>query len=375
MTKSGPELITTRYKKHFSSLKEPRRTKKGNFTYPLEEIILLTISAVICGCSTWTAIAEFGKLKLDWLRKFHSYENGTPSHDAISDLFAILDPIIFGKCFTNWVNSVAKNSESEVIAFDGKTIRGVGSNSRKFPIHIVTAFCTTNRLTLGQQSVEDKSNEIIAIPKLLDFLTLEGCIITTDAMGCQEEIAKKIISKGADYILQVKGNQKELKEQIIKVFARNTARKKDTSNDIGHGRTETRICEVVSNLEFLDGKEKWKNLTSIIRIKSIRGIKSTGSNSNEFRYYISSLNDNARRLNHSIRSHWGIENNLHWGLDVIFKEDGQLKRKGNSAENFNIINKAALGLLENETSLNKTKPLKMLRAALSDKYREKIMKV
>ena len=212
MTSKGLESTNTHFAEHFSTLKEPRRTSKGNFVYPLEEILFLTISAVISGCNSWVSIADFGKLKLEWLQNFYPYKNKTPSHDAISDLFSILDSKVFGKCFSNWVSSIAKLKESGVVAFDGKTIRGVASNSRKFPIHIVTAFCVENSISLGQQSVDDKSNEIIAIPKLLETLALKNCIVTTDAMGCQKKIAEKIIEKEANYILQVKDNQKGLKE-------------------------------------------------------------------------------------------------------------------------------------------------------------------
>jgi predicted transposase YbfD/YdcC len=375
MTTAGPDLSKDFFKEHFSTLKEPRRTSKGNLIYSLEEILFLTISAVISGCSTWVAIEAFGKLKIDWLRKFYSYKNGTPSHDAISDLFSIIDPKIFGECFMNWVKAIADITDSEVVSFDGKTIRGVGSNSRKYPIHIVTAFCTKNRISLGQESVEDKSNEIIAIPKLLDLLTLTGCIITTDAMGCQKKIAEKIREKKADYILQVKDNQKELKQQIEKLFDIKKAKSSDTEIDFGHGRIETRTCEVITDLKFMDGKEDWAGLSSVVRIESIRETKKTGVKTKEFRYYITSIKDNAKLINNSVRKHWGIENHLHWNLDVIFNEDGQLKRKGDSAKNFNIISKVALGLIENEKTVNISKPLKRLHAALDDTYREKILKV
>jgi len=375
MTSTGPEPAKNLFKEHFSTLKDPRRTSKGNLMYPLEEILFLTISAVISGCTAWITIAEFGRLKTDWLRKFYSYRNGTPSHDAISDLFSILDPKLFGECFVNWIRAVADTADSGVVAFDGKTVRGPGSDSRKYPLHIVTAFCTKNRISLGQQSVGDKSNEITAIPELLDLLTLKGCIVTTDAMGCQKKIAEKIREKEADYILQVKDNQKELKEQVQKLYALNVPAEVDTEIDFGHGRIETRKCEVITELAFLDGKEGWKDLRSVVRIESVREIKKTGVKTTEHRYYITSIKGGAKLVNNSIRSHWGIENNLHWNLDVIFKEDGQLKRKGNSAENFNIINKTALGLIENEKTAKMSKPLKRLRASLSDEYREKIMKV
>ena len=375
MTTQGPELNKTYFEHNFSTLKEPRRTTKGNLLYPLEEILFLTISAVICGYTAWTSIEEFGKLKLPWLRKFYPYKNGIPSHDAISDLFSILDPKEFGSCFMSWIQNISDITDSEVVALDGKTIRGVGSSSRKYPIHIVSAFCTKNSICLAQQTVNDKSNEIIAIPQLLDLIAIKGCIVTIDAMGCQKEIAKKVRSKGADYILQVKDNQKELKEQIEKIFNRNTARTLDVQHDIGHGRAETRECTLINDLTFLDGKEPWKDIKGIARIKSTRYIKKTGAESHYFRYYITSLSSDAEKVNKSIRSHWAIENNLHWNLDVIFKEDGQLKRKGNSAENFNIISKVALGLIVNEDTPKKTKPLKMLKASLDDSYREKIMKL
>jgi predicted transposase YbfD/YdcC len=375
MTTHGPSLHQNYFKENFSQLPEPRRISKGNLIYPLEEILFLTISAAISGCLTWVSIEEFGKLKLEWLRKFYTYQNGTPSHDAISDLFSILDAKLFGECFMNWTKSVANITDSEVVAFDGKTVRGVGSTSRKYPLHIVTAFCTKNKMSLGQISVEDKSNEIVAIPKLLDLLTLKGCTVTTDAMGCQKKIAEKIREKGADYILQVKDNQKELKQQIEKLFDNHTKRSVAIEDDFGHGRIEKRTCEVISELKFLDVKEDWKDLRSIVRITSEREFKKTGIKSMEYRYYISSIVENPTKINASVRSHWGIENNLHWNLDVIFNEDGQLKRKGNSAENFNIISKVALGLIENEKTEKKSKPLKRLHALLSDSYREKIMKV
>ena len=187
MTTTDPTISKDFFKQHFSAQKEPRRISKGNLIYTLDEILFLTISAAISGNSTWVAIAEFGKSKMEWLRKFYSYQYGTPSHDSISDLFALLDPQSFGECFMNWIKSIADIVDSDVVSFDGKTIRGVGSNSRKYPIHIVTAFLIKNRISLGQESVEDKSHEIIAIPKLLDLLCLTGCIITTDAMGCQKK--------------------------------------------------------------------------------------------------------------------------------------------------------------------------------------------
>lgn len=358
---------------HFSTLVDPRRTTKGNLLYPLEEILFLTISACISGANGWTAIEAFGHSKLDWLRKFYTFENGIPSHDAISDLFAVLCPEAFGKCFMDWVNSVHHITDGLVVSLDGKTVRGFTNTGKKASLHIVSAYTSMNRMTLGQVSVDEKSNEITAIPKLLDLLTLEGCIITIDAMGCQKEIAMKICKKKADYILMVKGNQPGLREQIQKVFRLGNSIKTDVDITAGHGRVETRTCRVTQALDFLDVKDDWKNLRSVVKISSVRYCKKTARESTEDRFYITSLADDPVLINNAIRSHWGIENNLHWELDVLFREDGQLKRTGNSAENFNIINKIALGLIDNDKSVKNSKPNKRLMAACNDTYREKLL--
>ena len=375
MTISATQSNQNFFKESFSTLQDPRRTIKGNIIYSLEEILFLTISAVIAGCNTWASIAEYGRLKEGWFRKFYPYKK-MPSHDAISDLFCVLEAKKFAECFINWVNSIAAKEGSEVVAIDGKTVRGAASKGNKFPLHIVTAFCTKNRLCLGQRSTDEKSNEITAIPQLLELLTLGGCIVTIDAMGCQRDIAEKVREQKADYILQVKDNQKDLKEQMEDIFGSKATRRLDEMVTAGHGRIEKRRCESIAASEvFLEGVENWNGLQTLVRIKSERTIKKTGEKSTEYRYYISSLPDNPKLLNTSVRSHWGIENNLHWNLDVIFREDGQLKRKGNSAENFNVISKVALSLVDNEKTQKISKPLKRLRASIDDSYRELIMKV
>ena len=375
MSTQGPDLEKNIFQECFSTLEDPRRTNKGNIKHSLQEILFLTLSAVISGCNTWCLIEEFGKLKINWLRKFHPYAYGTPSHDTLGAFFSALDSKNFSKCFMNYACSISEHTQGNVVALDGKTVRGIGSNSRKYPIHIVTAFCAKNRLSLAQETVDDKENEIVAIPRLLELITLKGCIVTIDAMGCQKEIAKKIREREADYILQVKENQSSLKEQIIKIFNRKTARVRHISHDCAHGRIEKRSCEVIDDLTFMDDKQKWIDLKTIIRIESYREDKSTGKFSENYRYYISSLPANAELINKSIRSHWAIENNLHWNLDVIFKEDHQLKRKGESVKNFNMITKVALALLDNEKSTKKSKPTKRFKASIDDTYREFILKV
>lgn len=360
----------------FSELKDPRRISKGNHLYSLEEILFLTIAAVVSGADTWTSISLFGRAKLDWLSKFYPYKNGIPSHDVLGKVFAALDSGAFSKCFVSWIDSISRISSGEVVSIDGKTLRGSGDKSTgKSALHVVSAFATANGLCLGQVKVDSKSNEITAIPELLELLALKGCIVTLDAMGCQKNIAGAIKEKEADYLLMVKGNQKELKDQAEKLFSITPVKAKYSSNELGHGRIEHRICEVVDQLEFLDGREEWPGLKSVVRITSERMIKQTGMGTTETRYYITSLKADAKLIHDAVRSHWAVENNLHWSLDVIFKEDASLKKKDHSALNFNIIAKMALTLIDQEKSTKKSKPSKRLLAALDDRYRAKILKV
>jgi len=377
MTTSGPQSPQqpqTKFQKHFSQLEDPRRISKGNLIYPLEEIIFLSISASISGANAWTSIESFGNSKINWLRKFFPFEHGIPSHDTIGDFFGALDPLKFGECFSAWTQEVVGDLGGQVVCIDGKTIRGAASSgSRKYPVHIVTAFAAANRISIGQVATEEKSNEITAIPKLLEMIALKGCIVTIDAIGCQQEIVKSIIKAEAEYILMVKDNQKELREQVEKVIKMNASCDRDETLDAGHGRIETRVCQATSNLTFLDGKEDWKNIKSVVKITSERTIKATGQTSFETKFYITSLEPDAKSLNKHIRSHWAIENNLHWMLDVVFSEDGQLKRNGNSAANCNILSKITLGMIEKDVSKKTSKKGKRFCAALDDDFREKLI--
>ena len=357
----------------FSSLKDPRRTAKGHFYYPLDEILFLVISAVLCGADGWVSISVFGKCKLDWLRQYFPYTNGIASHDVLGKLFALIDPVEFNGCFAQWINSLSELTDGEVVAIDGKSLRGSATQARP-ALHLVSAYATQNRLCLAQQCVSEKSNEITAIPLLLDTLDIQHCVVTIDAMGCQTEIAQKILDKKADYILMVKDNQKGLKEQIKKVFAIQKPTHSHQAHDMGHGRIESRTCDVINKINFLDDQDKWPGLRSIVRIKAERQSKSTGKLSQDTRYYISSLDEPADKFNVKIRQHWAIENNLHWQLDVIFHEDALLMKAGNSAVNFSIVNKMALALLEKEKSTKMSKPSKRLTASLNDNYRSLIFK-
>jgi len=372
---NSPEKTHPVFHSYFSSLKDPRRTGKGHFYYPLDEILFLVITAVLCGADGWVSISLFGKSKKDWLRQYLPYKNGIPSHDVLGKVFAMLDPIEFNACFVDWVNSISELTQGEVVAIDGKTICGSANKPQgRSAFHLVSAYAAGNRLCLAQECVSEKSNEITAIPALLDMLAIQHCVVTLDAMGCQQEIAQKILDRKADYILMVKDNQPGLKEQVEKVFAIQSPAHSHQDLDMGHGRIEKRECEVINNLEFLDDQEKWPALQSIVRIKSERHNKQTGQTSHETRYYISSLKENAAKFNRKIRQHWAIENNLHWTLDVIFKEDDLLMKKGNSPIIFSMINKMALAMLEKEKSTKMSKPSKRLKAALEDEYRSFILK-
>jgi len=362
------------FETYFSALTDTRRTHKGNFFYPLQEILFLAITAVISGADNWTMIEFFGESKLDWLRRFYPFAKGIPSHDVLGKVFATLDHKEFSKCFVGWINSISSHTAGEVVAIDGKTICNSGIKGKfKSAMHVVSAYASDSRLCLGQQVVDGKSNEITAIPQLLEILELKGCIVTIDAMGCQTAIAKTILEKGADYLLMVKGNQKGLQKQVEKMFAIGKPSDIYTHNDCGHGRVENRTCQVLNDLRFMDDAQNWQGLKSLIRIDAQRYDKASGKNSTETRYYISSLAQSAERFCQIARKHWTVENNLHWSLDVLFKEDGSLKKKGNSAINYNIILKLALAMLEREKSKKLSKPVKRLTAALDDKYREKII--
>jgi len=371
MAFSNPEYQSHQIFSHyFSGMKDPRRTGRGHHLYPLEEILFLCISAVLSGMDDWTSINLFGRSKLAWLRQYLPYKRGIPSHDVLGKVFAALDPAAFSTCFSEWVNSISELTGGEVVAVDGKTICGSDDKgSGRSALHVVSAYASGNRLCLGQEAVAEKSNEITAIPALLKLLTLQGCIITIDAMGCQKAIAEAIIDKQAEYVLMVKDNQQELKEQVEKVFALSTKTEADMTLDFGQGRIEKRTCQAIDDLTFMDGKEEWTGLKTIAKVISERTDKRSGKQTSQTRYYISSLPAKPKVIGKAVRSHWAIENNLHWTLDMIFKEDSSLKKKGNSALNYNIIAKMALAMIERETESKNSKPMKRRLAALDDEFR------
>ena len=357
----------------FGSVEDPR--SHINQLHDLVDILVIGIISVICGAETWKQMADFACSKEEFLKKFLKLENGIPSDDTINRVFSAIDSNQFENCFIEWVNSISEITKGQVIAIDGKTLCGAKSKGVKSPVHMVSAWANENNLVLGQVRVNDKSNEITAIPELLDKLMIQGNIITIDAMGTQTDIAEKIIKKEADYILAVKENQKQLLEEIKDEFKFAKEIEIDTNIDIGHGRIETRKCSVISNFLFIENiGQKWKNLNQVIKIESIREFKNSDKPIEKAtRYYISSLENNANEYQKNIRSHWGIENKLHWILDVGFSEDSSRKRNKNAAQNYSVLLKIALNLIKNEKTEKQGIAGKRLKAGWNENYLLKVL--
>lgn len=338
-----------------------------NKKHLLSDIIILSILAVLCGAESWDSIEAFGKTKQKFLQSFLKLPNGIPSHDTINRVFSSLRPALFEKMFVEWASSLKNEAiKKEVVSIDGKSIRGSkDSFHNRSPIHMVNAWASSNELVLGQLRVDDKSNEITAIPLLLDLLDIEDSVVTIDAMGTQQDIAAKIIKNGADYILSAKANQEELFEQIKGRFEKQAPDSSDRTVEKGHGRIESRRCDVITDLRFIDNRTDWKGIQSIVRIVSTREIRDRTSE--ETRYYISSLKEEASHLNSYIRQHWGVENKLHWSLDMIFDEDRQRKQSKNAATNFSYIRKIGLNLLKKDTSKGSL-VTKRLKAGWDDSF-------
>jgi len=356
----------------FGQIDDPR--SDINKLHNLSDILLIGIISVICAADTWKNMEAYAKAKADFLSTFLELPNGIPSHDTFNRVFSAIDSEQFETCFIEWINTLAKITKGEIVAIDGKTIRGAKANGKKSPVHMVSAWANNSNLVLGQTKVNEKSNEITAIPKLLEVLSIEGAIVTIDAMGCQTDIAEKIISKKADYILAVKDNQKLLHQNIQDEFRFSKTIKTSTDLDLGHGRIETRTCSVITDFKFIEQNNKWKKLNSIVKIESIREFKNSNkSTETAIRYYISSLITGSKEFQNAIRLHWGIENKLHWTLDVAFSEDASRKRTGNAAQNFSILNKIALNKLKNEKTEKQGVKGKRLRAAWDNEYLLKIL--
>lgn len=357
----------------FESMEDPRveRTRQHKFI----DIVSITIAAVICGCEDWYEIELFGHLKKDWLSQFLELPNGIPSHDTFNRFFAALNAESLQQCFLDWVQEVAHLSEGRVISIDGKRLCNSGTAGKKAIVHMVSAWCQANNMVMGQVKTDDKSNEITAIPELLKLLDIKGCTVTIDAMGCQTAIAAEIIDKGGDYVLAVKGNQGHLLDDIKEAFEQTALSQKQSSQTLetGHGRIGKRNCYVIADTDWICNRTEWKGLQSLIQIKTERTDKLSGEQQHECRYYISSRRLAAGDILTIIRQHWGIENKLHWMLDVNFGEDASRKKAGNAAQNFSVISRIALNLLQNEKSKKLSIKKKRLAAGWQHQYLEKLM--
>lgn len=364
-------VCSVRIQDHFKDLTDPRRRR---VTYPLINIVTIALCAVISGADDFVSIAEYGKQKQKWLAGFLDLSAGIPSHDRFNAILGALLPAEFEKCLLSWVTALHEITGGQIVAIDGKTLRrSFDAASSKSAIHMVSAWASANCISLGQVVVDEKSNEITAIPKLLELLVLSGCLVTIDAMGCQTEIAAKIVESGADYVLAVKGNQPTLHDGIRAFFldhleddfGRVKVSRCETA-ERGHGREESRTYYVCDLPDDLPDRQRWKHLKAI-------GIAITdtfqkGKHTSEVRYYILSKKLTAKKFGEAVRGHWSIENRLHWQLDVTFGEDQSRIRQGHADANFSILRRTALSLLKNNRTTKVGIKNKRLTAAWNNDY-------
>jgi predicted transposase YbfD/YdcC len=361
---------------HVATVPDPRIARHR--WHKLSDILVIAVCAVLCGAESYPAIEDFGQEREEWLRQFLELPEGIPSHDTFNRVLRLLDPVEFQSCFLRWMQAVAEVTAGEVVAIDGKALRrSFAKGTGKRAIHMVSAWASENGVVLGQRKVDTKSNEITAIPELLDLLVLNGCIVTIDAMGCQRAIAQTIVEQGADYVLALKGNQPTLEHAVERFFvtgaeaaAHRTQSDYYEQTEQGHGRVETRSAWISADLEVELRAAAWPGLQSIGMVEATRTLG--GKISVEQRFYLSSLPPDAEQFAQAVRKHWGIENQLHWSLDVTFREDQSRLRTGHGAENFAVLRHIALNLLRQEPS-TKSLPRKRLACALNPDYLLKVL--
>jgi predicted transposase YbfD/YdcC len=341
---------------HLSSIVDPRVER--TLDHSLLDILMISVCAILCGAEGFADFERFGNAKIEWLSTFLKLPNGIPSHDTFGRVFAAINPRQFSQCFSNWTKELRKSLKGEIVAIDGKTLRRSHSRSKgKAAIHMVSAWAHENQLVLGQRKVDAKSNEITAIPELLRTLDLEGCIVTIDAMGCQKEITKEIRDAKADYVISLKGNQSNLHMEVEALF--DIAQSDDNfatmphdfleTKEKNHGRHETHRYWITNDTAWLGKHSEWSDLNAIGMVESVR--KMEDKITTERRFYICSIEADARKFARAVRSHWSIENSLHWSLDVNFGEDQCRVREGNAAENFAILRHLAINILKADTTL------------------------
>ncbi len=371
-----PAPRSARIQDHFATLTDPRRRK---VVYPLINVVTIAICAVVAGADDFVSIAEYGRKKRTWLSQFLDLRAGIPSHDRFNAILGALRPAEFERCLLSWITALHELTDGQVVAIDGKVLRrSFDAATSKSAIHMVSAWATANHISLGQVVVDEKSNEITAIPKLLRLLELSGCLVTIDAMGCQTEIAQEIVTAGADYVLAVKANQPTLHDGIeaffLDHFEDDFARVKVSRHETkqrGHGRQEHRSYFVCAAPDDLPDRSRWPKLAAIgVAISdTVRG----GKSCDDVRYYILSKRLSARRFGAAVRGHWSIENRLHWQLDVTFQEDQCRVRKGHADANLSILRRTALSLLKNNTTLKVGIKNRRLAAAWDDSYLEQVL--
>ena len=372
----GPQAPTVALPRYSRPLRDPRRAHRRR--HPLLDIVVTAICAVLCGANTWPEVATWAQRRQRWLRRFLALPNGVPSHDTFERVFDRIDPAAFQACFRSWVAAACEALHLSHVAIDGKALRRSGTAALG-PLHVVSAWATANRLALGAVAVAEKSNEITAIPRLLDLLDVSGALVTVDALGCQKEIAQKIRERGADYVLTVKDNQPHLREDIEACFHEALAKGQGDerlsewrSLERGHGRTEPRSYAVLRDPAGLRGQEDWPGLCVVGRCTSLRTVQ--GETSVEVRYFIGSRRADAAAYGPVLRGHWGIENGLHWQMDMNFGEDASRIRRRRGAENFAVLRRIALSLLKQHPA-KMSIACKRLAAATDTDFLEEILRL
>lgn len=373
--------LSETFLRHFDAVEDPRmdnHNKRHNF----HDILVITILGAICGADNWAEICDFAEAKIEWLQTFLELPNGIPSHDTFGRVFSKIDPHEFEECFIEWISSLTIDISKEIIAIDGKTLRGSHNRNKGLkPLHLVSAWAVKNRLTLGQMRTEEKSNEIEAIPRLLKMLDVEGSIVTIDAMGCQKKIAKQIVEQGADYVLALKENQETLHNDIASIFKKGSEGPKKYKKMLNrvtvekvrsHGRIERRRYTLISARDNLLFALRWPGLKGIGMLETTRTVNNEVERST--RYFLTSLDyERVNDFMAAVRQHWGIEINLHWSLDVSFREDLNRSRIGHAAENLAIVRRIALNLLKQEKTHKNGISCRRKRAGWDNKYLLKVL--